>query len=95
MTHRVVVAGATGLIGRPLCDELMRTGHAVIVFSRDPARARHLVPGADGYVAWNPGALPESCREHLGSADPVVYLAGGPLFDDLSEQPDDTPAAVR
>ena len=81
MAQRVVVVGATGLIGRPLCDELMRTGHAVTVFSRDPARARTLVPGAQGYVAWSPGALPAECRDHLGSADAVVYLAGGLLFD--------------
>ena len=81
MTQRVVVVGATGQIGQPLCRELMRAGHAVVVFSRDPARARHLVPGAAGYVAWHPGSLPAECRDELGSADAVVYLAGGPLFD--------------
>jgi uncharacterized protein YbjT (DUF2867 family) len=37
MSQRVVMVGATGHIGRPLCRELMRTGHDVIVFSRDPA----------------------------------------------------------
>ena len=41
MTQRVVVVGATGQIGRPLCRELMRAGHAVVVFSRDPARQRY------------------------------------------------------
>jgi uncharacterized protein (TIGR01777 family) len=81
MTRRVVVVGATGLIGRPLCGELIRAGHAVVVFSRDPSRAQRLVPGAAGYVAWGPGRLPAEGRGHLGSADAVVYLAGGPLFD--------------
>jgi NAD dependent epimerase/dehydratase family enzyme len=81
MTQRVVVVGATGQIGRPLCRELIRAGHAVVVFSRDPARAAHVVPGAAGYVAWHPDNLPEECTGHLGSADAVVYLAGGPLFD--------------
>ena len=95
MTQRVVVVGATGLIGRPLCDELMRTGHAVIVFSRDPARARMLVPGAERYVAWSPGALPEECRDHLGSADAVVYLAGGPLFDGRRHRREDVVAESR
>jgi uncharacterized protein YbjT (DUF2867 family) len=28
MTQRVVVVGAAGQIGRPLCRELMRAGHA-------------------------------------------------------------------
>ena len=48
---RAVVVGATGQIGRPLCHELIRTGHAVSAFSRDPVRARDLVPGAAGYAA--------------------------------------------
>jgi uncharacterized protein (TIGR01777 family) len=81
LTQRVVVVGATGLIGRPLCGQLIRAGHAVVVFSRDPARARQLVPRADGYVAWSPGSLSADCRGQLGSAHAVVYLAGGPLFD--------------
>ena len=51
MAGRVVVAGATVQIGRPLWRELALTGHAVSVFSRDPARARQLVPGAAEY--WN------------------------------------------
>ena len=82
MTGRVVVVGATGQIGRPLSSELIRTGHAVSVFSRDPARARRVVPGAAGYVAWDPGtSLSAECAGHLAAADAVVYLAGGPLFD--------------
>jgi uncharacterized protein len=81
MTQRVVVVGATGQIGRPLCAELMRAGHSVVVFSRDPSRAREVVPGAADYVAWSPDELPRECAGHLESADAVVYLAGGPLFN--------------
>ena len=81
MSQRVAVFGATGHIGRPLCRELTRAGHAVIVFSRDPARARQLVPDAAGYVAWSPNSLARETSDELGSAGAVVYLAGGPLFD--------------
>jgi NAD dependent epimerase/dehydratase family enzyme len=95
LTQRVVVVGATGLIGRPLCEELMRAGHAVVVFSRDPARARKLVPGAAGYVTWSPASLPEECRAQLGSADAVVYLAGGPLFDGRRHSREDVIAESR
>lgn len=77
----MVVVGATGQIGRPLCNALSGAGHAVIVFSRDPGRARRLVPGAAGYVAWSAGPLSAECGGYLGSADAVVYLAGAPLFD--------------
>lgn len=82
IASRVVVAGATGQIGRPLCRELIRTGHAVSVFSRDPARARHLVRGAADYVEWTPGRrLTAESSGQLAAADALVYLAGGPLFD--------------
>jgi uncharacterized protein YbjT (DUF2867 family) len=78
----VVVVGATGQIGRPLCRELALTGHAVSVFSRDPPRARQLVPEAADYLEWNPGSrLTAQCAGHLAAADGVVYLAGGTLFD--------------
>jgi len=92
MTQRIVVTGATGRIGRPLCRELMRAGHAVVAFSRDPARAQDLVTGAAGYVAWRPDSLPAECGAHLGSADAVVYLAGGPLFDGRRHRRDDVAA---
>ena len=95
MTQRVVVVGATGQIGRPLCRELIRAGHAVVVFSRDPARAGHVVPGAAGYVAWHPDSLPEECTGHLGSADAVVYLAGGPLFDGRRRSREDVVAESK
>jgi uncharacterized protein len=82
MAGRVAVVGATGQIGRPLSSELIRSGHAVSVFSRDPARARRLVPGAADFVEWHPDAtLSAECAGHLSAADAVVYLAGGPLFD--------------
>jgi uncharacterized protein len=95
VTQRVVVVGATGQIGRPLCEELIRAGHAVVVFSRDPARARQLVPGAAGYVAWHPGSLPAECRDQLGCADAVVYLAGARLFDGRRHSRPDVEAESR
>lgn len=80
--RHVVVVGATGQIGRPLCSELLATGHAVSVFSRDPGRAREVVPGMAEYVEWRPDRpLTGECSSQLAAADAVVYLAGGPLFD--------------
>lgn len=53
-TGRVVVVGATGLIGRKVCAALVERGYEVVVFSRDPRGARAKVPGAADYVAWTP-----------------------------------------
>ena len=95
MTQRVAVVGATGQIGRPLCSALMRAGHSVVVFSRDPVRARPVVPGAADYVAWSPGSLPQQCAGHLEWADAVVYLAGDPLFDGRRHSRADVEAESR
>jgi uncharacterized protein (TIGR01777 family) len=51
---RVIVTGATGLIGKAVCKGLQARGYDVVVFSRDPAAARKTVPGAAEYVAWQP-----------------------------------------
>ena len=48
-TERVIVTGATGSIGSSLCRELIKRGYAVVVFSRDPAAAQTVVPGAEAY----------------------------------------------
>ena len=52
--RRVVVTGATGLIGKAVCAALRERGYGVVVFSRDPDGARRAVPGAAEYVAWEP-----------------------------------------
>ena len=76
---RVIVTGATGLIGSSLCRELVKRGYAVVVFSRDPVSAQTAVPGAEAYIAWQPeedGPWAESIEGAYG----VVNLAGGSIY---------------
>jgi len=76
---RVVVTGATGLIGRPLCRALIEKGYGVVVFSRDPEAAKSKVPGALEYVAWEPeGSGPWATA--IDGAYAVIHLAGEPFF---------------
>jgi NAD dependent epimerase/dehydratase family enzyme len=75
---RVVVTGATGLIGGALCARLAACGDTVVVFSRDPARARRTVRGARDYVAWRAG-LDGPWREAIEGVDAIVNLAGAPI----------------
>src|ERR1041384_23893 len=42
MAMRVFVAGATGVIGRPLCTKLVAAGHEVTALTRDATRADEL-----------------------------------------------------
>lgn len=76
----VVVTGATGLIGRPLTRRLIEDGYTVIVFSRDPERARLTIPGAADYVAWQPDTVGQWAARLEGVAG-VIHLAASPLFE--------------
>lgn len=76
--QRVIVTGATGLIGKALCRRLIEKGYAVVVFSRDPAQARQAVPGAAEYVAWTPA----ESGPWVGAVDgayAVISLAGASI----------------
>ncbi|MDH4195834.1 MAG: TIGR01777 family oxidoreductase [Candidatus Aminicenantes bacterium] len=74
-SSRIVITGATGFIGRALCRDLQDAGYEVVVFTRDPARARRLfldcltVAGWDGQTANGHGALVSDARA-------VINLAG-------------------
>src|SRR5437879_5205532 len=71
---RVIVTGATGLIGKALCKRLRERGYAVTVFSRNPDKARKKVPGAAEYVAWEPGS-PGSWASAIDGSYAVINLA--------------------
>jgi len=75
---RVVVTGATGLIGKALCKRLIEKGYAVVVFSRDPAAARGQVPDAAEYVAWEP-AESGPWMSAVDGAYAVINLAGASI----------------
>jgi NAD dependent epimerase/dehydratase family enzyme len=77
---RVIVTGATGHIGRPLCRRLRERGYAVVAFSRNPEAARRTVPDAAEYVAWRPeeqGAWAAAVDGAYG----VIHLAAASLFE--------------
>lgn len=75
---RVVVTGATGLIGKALCARLRERGYAVVVLSRDPEGARGAVPGAAEYVRYEP-AESGAWASALDGAWGVVNLAGASI----------------
>src|SRR5689334_22652220 len=61
---KIAVTGASGFIGRRLCDVARTRGHGVITIGRDSGERR-----------WDPMAGPAP----LEGADVVVHLAGEPV----------------
>ncbi len=70
---RVLVVGASGLVGSRLVPALQEAGHSVVATSRDPSR--HSWPEGVETVRWD-GA---GHLEVPGRVDAVVNLAGEPV----------------
>ncbi len=73
---QVFITGATGLIGRSLCEALIQEGHAVRALSRSSAPGG--LPAQVKRVLGDP-AVGGPWQEELASCDACVNLAGEPV----------------
>ncbi|MCF5938507.1 TIGR01777 family oxidoreductase, partial [Xanthomonas perforans] len=64
----LLITGGTGFIGQALCPALLQAGHQVSVLTRDPHRAKRILPGTAAVHTLD-GV----------QADAVINLAGEPL----------------
>ncbi len=69
---KVLIAGASGFIGKALAARLLSSGHEVIRLVRDPTKR-----AADA-VYWNPTTIDETAL-HRHAIDAVVNLAGASI----------------
>ncbi len=81
---RVLVTGATGMIGSAVCDALLARGEEVAGLSRDPARARQTNPTVSWH-AWDAAneRPPEAAFEGI---DAVVNLIGENINQRLTDE---------
>jgi uncharacterized protein (TIGR01777 family) len=81
---RVLVTGATGLIGSDLCDALLARGDEVVALTRDPDRARPKNPTVTWH-AWRPTTeTPPPVA--LDGIDGVVNLVGEEINQRLTDE---------
>ena len=71
---RVLVTGASGLIGSALCDSLLARGDEVAGLSRDPVKAGERSPRIEWHP-WEP-TLERPPAEAFDDVDGVVHLLG-------------------
>jgi uncharacterized protein (TIGR01777 family) len=71
---KVLVTGATGLIGSALCDALLARDDEVVGLSRNPAKARLAQPGIEWH-SWEP-TLERPPADAFEGVDGVVNLLG-------------------
>jgi uncharacterized protein len=71
---RVLVTGASGMIGRALCDALFARGDDVVGLTRDPGRARRANPRV-AWHRWEP-TLERPDPAAFENVEGVVHLLG-------------------
>ncbi len=79
MNKRIVVTGATGLIGKKLVNALIDRGDELIIFGRDAGKAKSIFPKAKEYVKWD-YRKPDLWKSKLDNSNSVIHLAGINLF---------------
>lgn len=75
---KVVITGATGFLGRPICKMFLQAGHAVTALTRNPERAHTTLGTQVECLAWGENAVP-GWKQAVAEADAVVHLAGEPI----------------
>ncbi len=76
---KIVITGATGLIGRSLCERLTNRGDEVTGFTRDVDKAKNLLPQVKNLVEWD-YKNPDKWQNEINNVDAVIHLAGANLF---------------
>ena len=75
---RLVVTGASGFIGMPLCAALLEHGHALTLLTRGSPRDANT--GTKRWLHWTPGTL-RDWDAALDGVDGVINLAGEPIAE--------------
>ena len=76
---KIIITGATGLIGRKLSQKLFEAGYQIIVFSRNASSAKNILKKDYTYIDWD-YRKSDKWIESIFTADAIVHLAGINLF---------------
>jgi uncharacterized protein (TIGR01777 family) len=74
---KVLITGASGTIGRGVCEALLARGDQVVGLSRAPERSKQSNPGVTWH-AWNP-TLERPPEEAFDGVEGVINLVGEPI----------------
>jgi uncharacterized protein len=81
---KVAVTGATGFVGSRLVERLQAEGHAIVVLTRSPYKAKRLFPASSfpsvEVVTYSPLEAGE-WQGAIAGCDGVVNLAGAPIAE--------------
>ena len=81
---RVLITGATGFVGRAVCEAVVREGHSVRRMARG-SRSQSLEAQNDG-IDWVRGSVlcPNDLRQGMQGCDAVIHLVG--IIGEIGDQ---------
>lgn len=75
---KIVIAGGTGFLGRPLCAALLGDGHEVVVLTRNEQTR---TPDGTRAVTWDLERALSPWASEVDGAGAVINLSGEPIAD--------------
>ncbi|RJP71426.1 MAG: TIGR01777 family protein [Ignavibacteriales bacterium] len=78
MKKRIIITGATGLIGQHLFKKLSEKEYEIIILSTDTTKAMQLFPEAHEHINWN-SLLTDNFLKSLKNIYAVIHLAGASI----------------
>jgi uncharacterized protein (TIGR01777 family) len=76
---KIIITGATGLIGKKLYKALSRRGDEVTIFTRSMVKGVKKIPGADELIEWD-YSQKNHWQKHVSGKDVIIHLSGANLF---------------
>lgn len=78
LNKKIVITGATGLIGKKICEQLQQRGDGIIILSRSIEKARKIFPSAEKIINfdYSTDLFHENLLDALSNCDAVIHLAG-------------------
>ncbi len=76
---KVVITGATGLIGERIARKFNERGDEVTVFTRSPQKGKEALPFLKNFVKWDYNK-PDEWKDELEGKTAVIHLAGKNLM---------------
>lgn len=78
MSKKIIITGATGLIGSHLSLVLLEKGYEIIVFTREKQKGKSIISNSIEYIEWNYNK-PEYWHDKFNNVYGVIHLAGASL----------------
>lgn len=77
MEKKIVIAGASGLIGKHLSQILIKSGYRVIGLVRNPEKAKQAAVNSKiEFIKWDINSDPKSVSEIIEGSEAIINLAG-------------------